>query len=228
MRIVECGGQGTAGWFNAHLGKLTSSRIASAVAKRKRGTEDFQCRTDLRLDLAIERITRKPTEHFVSEWMERGIEMEPLARAAYELRDGITTKQVDFVLHPTIEEAGCSPDGLVGEDGLVEFKVPKPSTHAKYLLGEVVPALYVPQMMWQMACCERDWNIFVSYCPDFPEPLDLFVCTLNRDAQMIGQMEDEARTFLAEVGILTKRLGGGLEAVLRESVIPKAVIPPIG
>ena len=151
-------------WFAARIGCLTASRIADAVAKRKKGDGDLQCRTDLRLALAVERVTNKPMDSYVSPWMERGTELEPLARAAYELRKSVETEQVGFVLHPTIKWAGCSPDGLVGTDGLVEFKVPKSTTHAEYLLGECVPELYVPQMMWEMACCPgREWNTFVSY-----------------------------------------------------------------
>lgn len=227
MNIIHCGGQRTELWFEEHLGKLTSSRIADAIAKRKRGTDDLQCRIDLRMDLAVERVTQKPAEHFVSFWMERGIEMEPLAMASYELRKEVAVTKIDFVRHPEITWAGCSPDGLLGDDGLLEIKCPKRNTHAEYLLGERVPEEYIPQMTWQMACTGRQWVDFVSYHPDFPEPLDLFVCRLRRDNQSIAVMEAEATVFLKETADLTMRLRHGLEGMLRESLVPRAVIPTL-
>lgn len=205
--------QQDAEWFAARIGCLTASRIADAVAKRTKGNGELQCRADLRLALAVERVTNKPSENYVSKWMERGVEMEPLARAAYELRRDVETEQVGFVIHPTLNWAGCSPDGLIGTDGLLELKVPKSTTHAEYLLGECVPEEYIPQMTWQLACCPgRQWNDFVSYCPDFPAPLDVFICRLNRDNQKIAVMEAESTVFLKEVEDLTLRLRHGLAA----------------
>ncbi len=231
--------QGSAEWFAARLGHLTSSRIAEAVRKRKRksangaGDDELQCRIDLRLELAVERVTQQISQHYVSRWMEQGKEREPGARFAYEQRMDVETEQVGFVRHPVIELAGCSPDGFVGTDGMVEFKCPKSTTHAEYLLAECVPELYIPQMMWQMACCGRKWNEFVSYCPEFPEPLDLFICRLPRDDQRIAEMEAEARKFLEEVDTMATRLRDGLAGVLQKSVrklslVPRAVIPPLG
>jgi putative phage-type endonuclease len=227
MRTIECGGQGTERWFEARLGKLTASRISDAIGKAKReSTGELQARRNLKLELAVERITGRTSEHFVSEWMERGKEMEDLARAAYELAT-ITTERVDLVLHPTIEGAAASPDGLVGDDGLLEVKVPKPTTHASYLLAEVVPEIYRDQMMWQMACTGRAWNDFVSWCPDFPAPLDLFIVRMARDDKRIAEMEVEAERFLYEVEMMVRQLKGGIAEVLRESLVPRAVIPSV-
>lgn len=226
MRTIDCGGQGTELWFQEHLGKLTASRIGKIVRKRKRNPDEpKQDYLDLRLALAVERVTQKPAENFVSQWMERGTELEPLARAAYELRKDTAVTTIDFVLHPTMEWCGCSPDGLLGDEGLVEFKCPKANTHAEYLLGECVPDLYIPQMMWQMACTERQWCDFASYHPDFPDPLDLAIYRLTRDPQLIATMEAQATVFLKEVADLTLRLTHGLEGMLRKSLIPRAVIP---
>ena len=205
--------QQDAEWFAARIGCLTASRIANAIAKRKgKSAEELQCRADLRLALAVERVTNRPTEGYVSKWMERGIDLEPLARAAYELRTDTVTEQIGFVLHPEINWAGCSPDGLAGSDGLVEFKCPKANTHAEYLLGESVPEDYIPQLTWQMACTGRQWVDFVSYHDYFRAPLDVFICRLNRDNQKIAVMEAEATVFLKEVEDLTLRLRHGLAA----------------
>lgn len=219
LNIVECI-QGDSEWFENRIGMLTSSRIADALKRAKReSTGELQARADMRLDLAVERVTRKPMEHFVSVWMQRGTELEPMARAAYELRTDRRTTQVGFVLHPSIAWAGCSPDGLVGDHGLVEFKCPKSSTHANYILGECVPEIYIPQMTWQLACCPGyEWVDFVSYCPDFPEPLDLFICRMARDNERIAEMEAGAQKFLAEVDATVTQLKHGIEGALRESL----------
>lgn len=230
LNAVECL-QGSGEWFAARIGHLTSSRIDGAVRHRKRASngkskdDELQCRIDLRLELATERITNKISENYVSYWMQRGTELEPLARAAYELRTGRETQQVGFVMHNSILWAGCSPDGLVGDDGLVEFKVPKPTTHTEYLIADVVPEIYRPQMLWQLACCpERRWNEFVSWCPDFPEPLDLFICRLERDDVRIGEMEREAEKFLAEVDATVAHIREGMEGTLKRSVRRLAAI----
>ena len=219
MRIVHCGGQGTAEWFAARIGMLTSSRIADAIGKRKRDPDTpLQARVDLCLELAVERVTQKPSQHFVSDWMTRGAELEPLARAAYELRTDQEVTAIDFVLHPEIEWSGCSPDGACGDE-LIEIKVPKPETHASYLLADCVPKQYLDQMCWQLACCpECKANTFISWCPDFPEGLDLFICRLPRDPERIAAMEAEAVKFLQEVGNTVLRLRGGLEGFMEASV----------
>lgn len=226
LNIVECL-QGSGEWFDARIGMLSASRIADAIRKPKReSTGELETRKNLRLTLAVERITKKPADNYVSAAMARGTELEPMARAAYELRNDTVTEQVGFVLHPdrvNLEWAGASPDGLV-ENGLVEFKCPLANTHAEYLLAEVVPAEYVPQMMWQLACCPGyEWCDFVSYHPEFPEPLDLFIVRLPRDEQVIASMEAEAQKFLAEVAETVDRIRSGLEGTLRRSLHHPAV-----
>lgn len=227
LNIVECGGQRTEEWFKNHIGMLTSSRIADAITKRKRdpGTP-LQAYLDLQMELAYERISNKNAEHFVSKWMERGAELEPLARAAYEDRSGDWVSLVDLVLHPDRQRllwAGCSPDGLCGDE-LIEIKCPKPETHGWYRHNECVPEEYIPQMMWQLACCPGyKANVFISYSPEWPPPLDLFICRLPRDEKRIAEMEAEAVKFLADVEVMVKRLKGGIEGALRESLLERGV-----
>lgn len=227
MNIIECGGQRSAAWFDARLGKLTSSRISAAIGKAKREkTGELQARKDLKLELAVERITGRAIEHYTSGWMERGTELEPLARAAYELRNDLSVELADFVAHPWLEMAGCSPDGYHGKIG-VEIKVPKPTTHAQYILADTVPEEYRDQCYWQMAVCDLQAVDFVSYCAEFPHPLDLFIVRLPRDNDRIAEMNAEATKFLGEVEAMVLQLKGGIEEVLRESLVPKAVIPPL-
>lgn len=248
MKVVDCV-QGDGTWIQSRLGHLTASRISEALTKLKGGGESAT-RRNLVIDLAVERITGEATDHYVSAPMQRGLLLEPAAIFGYEQRMGVEVERVGFVLHPTIEMAGCSPDGIVG-DGIVQAKCPLPRTHATYLLGEVVPSEYIPQCMWELACTGKAWCDFVSYCPDFPEPLDLFICRLERDDTGIAGMEAEAVRFLAEVENTVLRLRGGLEGLLEASVanhesgefvdsgrleaqgealqplVPRAVIPPL-
>lgn len=230
--------QGSQEWFDIRVGKLTSSSIVHVVKTRQRKTrkedsedEPLKARVNLRRELAVERITKKPIDHFVSRWMQEGKEKEDLARAAYECRKDVQTRKIGFALRTDLEWVGASPDGLCGEDGLVEFKCPKPDTHFEYLLLECIPEAYIPQMMWQMACTGREWCDFVSYHEDFPEPIDLIIHRLHRDHNAIAVMEAQAAVFLKEVADEVLRGTHGLEGMLRESVavtnplVPRAVIP---
>lgn len=202
-RIVICE-QGSKEWFDCRLGAVTSSRIADAIAKRKRVkagevAEEMACRRDMRFELVLERLTGKPTEHYVSCWMKEGKEKEPLARTEYEIATDCTTEQIGYVYHPTIKWAGASPDGLVGDDGLVEIKCPAIYTHLEYLLSGEIPEDYQKQMLWQMVCSERSWCDFVSYSPDVPEEYQLFIVRLERDDKLISGMTLEVEQFIADV-----------------------------
>jgi putative phage-type endonuclease len=213
-RIVLCD-QGTADWFQARLLCVTSSRVAAATAKRKRVkagevAEELACRRSLKCEMLVEHLTGRAPEHYVSEWMEQGREKEPMAREEYTLLTGNQVEQVGFVYHPTIKLAGASPDGLVGDDGIIEIKCPKIETHIQYLLNDQIPEEYKPQLLWQLACEDtRLWIDFVSYHPDMPEPYNIFVKRMERTKeaqQIISGMELEAVQFLLEVDDLVERL----------------------
>lgn len=193
-------------WFKERLGKVTASRIADVIAEIKTG--EAAARADYKTELVCERLTGKPTESFTNVHMERGIELEPFARAWYEVETGIFVREVAFCNHPTIAMSGASPDGLVNDDGLVEIKCPKSKTHLHTLISKTIPRKYVYQMQWQMACTGRKWNDFVSYCPEMPEELQLFVKRLERDDNLIAELEAKVIQFLTEVDEIIKRLEG--------------------
>ena len=138
--------------------------------------------------------------------MEFGIDNEPLARTAYELSENVEVASVGFVLHPKLPRCGASPDGLIGDDGLVEFKVPNTATHLEYIFADEVPDEYKPQMMWQMACAERDWCDFCSYDPRVPQEFSLFIKRFERDNLMIIEMEKEVVKFITEMNVMCERL----------------------
>ena len=189
--------QGTAEWHAIRCGKVTASKVADIVARTKTGYS--ASRANYAAQLIIERLTGVQTEGFTSAAMQWGKETEPEARSAYEFNRAETVTEIGFVLHPSIGDAGASPDGLVGEDGLVEIKCPNSATHIETLDGANVPAAYVTQMQWQMACTGRKWCDFVSYDPRMPEWGRFFCVRVHRDDAVIADLEREVVAFLNEV-----------------------------
>lgn len=196
--------QRTTEWHTARLGKVTASRVADVIAKTKTGYG--ASRANLMADLIVERLTGQPASTFSNAHMEWGTEQEPHARAAYSARIGELVEEVGFVDHPSVANSGASPDGLVGDDGLVEFKCPATATHLDTLLAQTVPGKYIAQMQWQMACTGRKWCDFCSYDPRLPEHLRMFVQRVERDNDYIKVLETEVTKFLAELDEKLKQL----------------------
>lgn len=196
--------QRTTEWHTARLGKVTASRVADVIAKTKTGYG--ASRANLMADLIVERLTGQPASTFSNAHMEWGTEQEPHARAAYSARTGELVEEVGFVDHPSVANSGASPDGLVGDEGLVEFKCPATSTHLDTLLAGEVPSKYIPQMQWQMACTDRAWCDFVSYDPRLPEHLRMFVKRVPREEHYIFMLQTEVTKFLAELDEKLKQL----------------------
>jgi len=184
-------------WFAARCGKVTASRVADIVAKTKSGYSTS--RDNYMAQLVCERMTGVPAETYTNTAMQWGTDTEPLARAAYEAKMDVLVDETGFVIHPSITEAGASPDGLVGLFGLIEIKCPNTSTHIDTLLSEKVPTKYITQMMWQMACTQRQWCDFVSFDPRMPDGLKLFIKRVEYQESYVKELESEVRQFLAEL-----------------------------
>lgn len=189
--------QGSPEWHAARLGKVTASRVADVVAKTKTGWG--VSRANYMAELLVERLTGQPAERYTNSAMQWGLDTEPEAKAAYEFRTDASVADAGFVPHPTIAMSGASPDGYVGDDGLVEIKCPNTATHIDTLLGQSVPDKYVVQMQWQMACTGRKWCDFVSFDPRMPEPMRMFVGRVLRDDARIRALEADIAAFLAEL-----------------------------
>jgi putative phage-type endonuclease len=197
MKIIDAP-QGSEAWFAARAGRVTASRISDVLAKGRSGAPSAT-RAAYLGELIAETLTGQPANAFQGNAdTERGVELEPEARAVYEVRKGAIVDSVGFVIHPRIERAGASPDGLAG-DGLLEIKCPRTHTHLEYLLNGEPPAKYVPQMAWQAACCERPWVDFVSYCPAMPDDLRLFVVRYEPSMTYLKEIEGAVIEFLAEL-----------------------------
>lgn len=189
--------QGSPEWLALRAGKVTASRVADVIAKTKTGVS--ASRAKYAGDLIAERLTGKPAERFTNGAMAWGTEQEPNARKAYEFYRDTDVTEVAFVVHPTIGDSGASPDGLVGDDGLIEIKCPETHTHIKTLRGKTVPGDYVTQIMWQLACTGRKWCDFVSFDPRMPGSMQFFCQRVQRDDAMIADLEREVVAFLNEV-----------------------------
>ena len=189
--------QGSQEWLLARCGKVTASRVADIMAKTKSGYS--ASRGNYMAELVCERLTGVPTDTFKSAAMEWGTAQEPHARAAYEAAGGVLVEEVGFVPHPSIPDAGASPDGLVKDNGLIEIKCPYTATHIDTLLSGKVPDRYNTQMQWQMACTGRVWCDYVSYDPRMPENMRLFLTRVFRDQSAILAMETEVLTFIHEL-----------------------------
>jgi hypothetical protein len=184
-------------WFAARCGKVTASRVADIIAKTKTGYS--ASRENYLAQLVCERMTQKPAESYSNAAMQWGTDQEPFARAAYEANKDVLVEEVGFVVHPTIEGAGASPDGLVGVFGLVEIKCPNTATHIQTLLDQKVPEKYNTQMQWQMACTGRHWCDFVSFDPRMAEGLQLFIKRVEYDPIYVAHLEKEVINFLMDV-----------------------------
>jgi putative phage-type endonuclease len=189
--------QGTPEWHKERLGKVTASRVSDVIARTKSGYG--ASRADYMAELISERLTGVPYESATNAAMRWGTEIEPQARAAYAFLMDADVIQAGFIPHPQIAMSGASPDGFIGDDGLIEIKCPQTKTHIDTLLGRAVPGRYFAQIQWQLACTGRTWCDFVSFDPRMPAELRMFVKRVERDDSKIGELTTEIEAFLAEI-----------------------------
>ncbi|MBQ9619749.1 MAG: YqaJ viral recombinase family protein [Neisseriaceae bacterium] len=190
--------QRTAEWHKARCGKVTASRINAVMNILKNGDSGAERRKYIG-QLICERLTGEPTPHFENEAMRHGTETEPQARNAYVLKTAHLVDEVGFIEHPSIPNAGASPDGLIGEDGLIEIKCPETYTHIETLKTGEIKQDYIYQMQWQMACTGRKWCDFVSYDNRLPEKMQMFIKRINRDENLIERIAKEVMAINKEI-----------------------------
>jgi putative phage-type endonuclease len=193
-RTVE---QGSDEWKALRLGHVTASNIADIMAKG-RGGESIT-RRKYKMRIVAERMTEQSEAGWSSAAMEWGTTQEPFARSAYEVANSTFVDRTGFWLHPTIKWVGVSPDGLVGDDGLVEIKCPNSTTHLDWLLAGKVPAEHMKQIQCQLWVTGREWCDFISFDPRVKHSKQLFVKRTHRDEELIKEMEREVHVFLQEV-----------------------------
>ena len=180
MRIDQ-NEQGSPEWLAARLGIPSASMFAKLVTTKGIWSASADAYIN---QLVAERLTGEREEVFQSHHMLRGTELEPDARDLYSLISDAEVTEVGFCLHDTLS-AGCSPDGLIGEEGGLEIKAPAPATHVEYLRGGVLPSKYKQQVMGCLWITGREWWDFVSYHPTM-KPL---IVRVERDEEYIAALE---------------------------------------
>lgn len=196
--------QGTSEWFAARCGNVTASRITDVMTKTKSGYGAG--RKNYMAALVVERLTGEVADSFTNDAMRWGTETEPMAREAYEAAREVFVIEDGFMPHPTIERTGASPDGLVGDDGMIEIKAPNTATHLDTLLSQTIPRKYILQMHWQMDCYDRQWVDFVSFDPRLPDGLQMFIKRVDRDEALLEEIRVEVQLFLAELDAKIEKL----------------------
>lgn len=183
--------QRSEGWFADRCGKVTASRIKDIGAKPVKG----KAYNALTLTILSERITGVQEETPTSKAMQWGIDQEENAIAAYENETGNFVKGTGLIDHPVIKLSGASPDGLIGLDGQAEVKCPATTTHLNTLLTKEVPAEYIPQITWQLACTRRKWCDFISFDPRLPEHLQIVIIRVYAKDLDIAGIEQAVINF---------------------------------
>ena len=185
-------------WFAARCGNVTASRLADLMAKTKSGYS--ASRQNYMAELICQRLTGKSESGFSNAAMQRGTDLEPVAREMYLLNQfDAEVTEVGFIPHPDIAGFGASPDGLVGSEGLIEIKCPNTWTHLETIKTRKPKSQYILQMHAQMMCTGRSWCDFVTYDDRLPPDLAYFQLRINRDDKLVAEIESELKLFLSEL-----------------------------
>ena len=204
--------QRDAEWMAVRAGKWSASAAADLMAKTKSGPA--AARANLVARIAVERLTGRQVEGgYRNAAMDRGIALEPEALAAYTFETGAAVEECAWAEHPTIANVGCSPDGLVGDDGLVEIKCPDAmARHLDALLSGEHAQTYRWQLQFQLFVTSRAWVDAGSYDPRWPTEHQLAIVRVQRDEKAIAEIvaeiaaaEREVETALARLRALRER-----------------------
>jgi putative phage-type endonuclease len=207
-RIIRNIAQGSPEWMALRVGKIGGSRISDLLTEGRSGNESLTKRK-YKNELIRERLTGRKLDTYKTPAMQRGIDLEPMARAWYEVKYNTFVDQVAIVLHPSINGGQCSPDGIVeATNSLIEIKIPNPENHLDNILtGGKQLEQYYDQVQWQLACMpEKEFCDLVSYDPEMPDHLQGFVKRIYRDDEYINNMQNAVIAFLSEIETIVNNL----------------------
>ena len=209
MNIIHDIEQGTPEWLSLRLGKVTASRFKD-VMTNGRGGATSKTSESYMMELAIEKITGNSLPFFENDAMRHGTETEPQARAMYEIISGNEVSEVAFIEHN--EFVGVSPDGLIGNDGLIEIKCPNTKTQvARFLSGAGLPSDYKWQVHGQIWVAEREWCDFLSF-DDRIDTAAQYICTrVHRDESLIKELSERVSKFSDELQNMIVKLSKPME-----------------
>lgn len=188
--------QGSPEWLAMRCGKITGSRFRAVLDLNKRTGQPNAARRRLVEVLRQEIATGEPEYVEPNEHMAHGSAMEPLARKAYEFDRDCVCVVSAFIPHPEVPYVGYSPDGLVGDDGIIEIKSPAlEPRHMRTVESRRCPDDYLPQVLGGLWVTGRQWCDFVSY---FPE-ISVEIVRVYRDEQFINRLAAECAAVWSEV-----------------------------
>jgi putative phage-type endonuclease len=203
MKIIETCEQGSEEWLSLRLGKITASRVKDVLTKG-RGTSPSKTSESYMMELIAEILTGNSKPFFENDAMRWGTETEPQARAMYAVNnDFVDVKEVAFVEHN--EQVGISPDGLVGDDGLLEIKCPNTTTQLKRALSDDYSADYKAQIQMQLWVTEREWCDFVSFDPRLDCSAGYLQQRVFRDEEYIEEMKTKVYAFVEKMNELIEQ-----------------------
>lgn len=191
--------QRTEDWYNIRKGKMTASNADTIIANGK-GLETYI------YNLMAEYYSSAEKENYINADMQRGIDLEPEARLEFEFYTGLDVQEVGFIEYN--EFIGVSPDGLIGDDGLIEIKCPNDSVYFKLLLSDNIKPEYIAQMQMQLYVTNRQHCYFVSYNPNFEK--SLYIKKITRDEEMIEKLKkglDKGTELIKEIKKNFRKVG---------------------
>lgn len=247
--IIENLQQQSDEWMDMRCGSVVGSRVVEVLGRlkiantnkatgvtRKKG-EYAQPHYDYLKQVAVERLTGDWRQNGIGNLraVEWGTEQEPNARAAYELQTDLLVRPVGLAVHPKEKWFCASPDSLVGDDGLMEAKCLNSGNHVEIIESGMIPEKFIPQLMAQMSCAERQWCDFVAYDPRLPKNLRLFIKRLARTDYVefrgttqsvdshIADMEAEVHTFLEDVILYLGKLANYAQSNAARPIVTELV-----
>jgi putative phage-type endonuclease len=207
MKIIDCP-QGGSQWVEVRLGKITASRVKDMMTKGRKKDENFgQTALSYMRELVAETLTGESVS-IDTPATRHGTEYEPDARAKYEAKTGVKVQEVGFGIHDKFPSVGMSPDGLVGDDGMIEIKCPFTSkNHVEYFLLDGCPDIYFPQVQFQLWVAGRDWCDFISYDPRMPEKTQLSIKRVTPDKELHAKFAERCDLFCTEMALMLEKMG---------------------
>lgn len=178
-------------WYAARRGIVTASVVGQLVTGKTLKVADNDYSRAIVAQLAAERITGTTDPTFTNDDMMRGVLDEPLAVEKYAEHYGAVTTTGFMVRREDDWTLGYSPDGLVGDDGLIEIKCPRAKTHLRTILSDEVPTRHMPQLQAGLLVTGRAWCDFISYYGGMP----LYVKRVHPDPAWLEAIEEACRQF---------------------------------
>ena len=190
--------QGSPEWLASRLGRPSASNFGRLVTGSGKPSSSAESYIN---EMIAERLTGRSKPFYTNDHMERGNALEPEARDAYEFITDFEVVETGFILHDS-EEFGCSPDGLVAEQGGLEIKCPSDSVHVSYLRAGKVPSKYYQQVQGCLWITGREWWDFMSYHPEMPHLL----VRAHRNEKYIEAMAEQVEAAVETIVKETERL----------------------